>query len=150
MGQIRVSIWASSVYQNHGNDFLFEYRRFDVVLTNPPFSAAQEFILRAKQVARQKVVLLLPLSYLHGKKRLDKIWTDKEFPLSSVYAFSRYVDLSSPLRDDGKYNTAMMVFAWFVWDRNHKGEPVIRWIDNNEFVLRKGECSTEDRQKGNG
>lgn len=81
---------------------------------------------------------MLPLSYLHGKRRFDEIYSDKNFPLARVYVFTRYPMLGEVLREDGKYNTGMMVYAWFVWDKREAGrEPVIRWLDNNDYVLSK-------------
>jgi len=121
-----------------GNDFLKEKEKYDTIITNPPFSLALEFILKAKELCN-KLVLLLPLSYLHGKERYDKIYNDNIFPLSKVYVFTRYPLLGEPLRNDGKYNTGMMVYGWFVWNKNHVGEPVIRWIDNNDYILKRGE-----------
>ena len=116
-------------------NFLNETGKYDTVITNPPYSLAQKFILKAKEVARKKIIFLLPLSYLHGKKRYDEIWTDKYFPLARIYVFTRYPLLGEPLREDGKHNTGMMVYAWFVWERKHKGEPIIKWLDNNEYIL---------------
>ena len=118
-------------------DFLKEIKKYDYVITNPPFSLAYEFVLKAKQVASRKFAFLLPLSYLHGKKRFDRIYTDKAFPLARVYVFTRYPMLGEPLREDGKYNTGMMVYAWFVFDKFYSGEPAIRWIDNNADILSK-------------
>ena len=45
--------------------------------------------------------------------------------------------LGEELREDGKYTTGMMVYAWFVWEKNYSGEPTISWIDNNDDVLSK-------------
>ena len=118
-------------------DFLKETRQFDNVLTNPPYSLAFEFVLKAKEVAKKKIAFLLPLSYLHGKKRFDYIYQDKKFPLARVYVFTRYPMLGDELRSDGKYRTGMMVYAWFIWDKDYTGEPIIRWLDNNKFVLTK-------------
>lgn len=116
-------------------DFLKETRKFDTIITNPPYSKAYEFIQKAKQVANEKICFLLPLSYLHGKKRFDNIWQDTDFPLSRIYVFTRYPMLGDKLRKDGKYRTGMMVYAWYVWVKGDKTEPVIRWIDNNEYVI---------------
>lgn len=118
-------------------DFLTENREYDYVITNPPYSLAFEFVLKAKRVC-SKFAFLLPLSYLHGKKRFDKIYNDRKFPLKSVNVFTRYPLLGDPLREDGKYRTGMMVYAWYVWEKGYEGEPVIRWIDNHEDVIKKG------------
>ena len=45
--------------------------------------------------------------------------------------------LGEKLRGDGKYNTGMMVYAWFVFERGYSDQPLIDWIDNNEDVLSK-------------
>lgn len=116
-------------------DFFKEEKKYDTIITNPPFSKSFQFIKKSKEIANKKIILLLPLSYLHGKKRFDNIWNDKEFPLSRIYVFTRYPMLGEILRDDGKYHTGMMVYAWYVWEKGYTGEPSIRWIDNNNFVI---------------
>jgi hypothetical protein len=118
-------------------DFLTETDKYDTIITNPPFSIAYQFIQKAKQIANHKIIMLLPLSYLHGKKRHDDIWMDKQFPLEKVYVFTRYPLLGELLRVDGKYNTGMMVYAWYVWNKDYKGDAQINWIDNNEWILKK-------------
>ncbi len=118
-------------------DFLTEQREFDTIITNPPYSLALEFIQKAKSLARQKIIFLLPLSYLHGKKRFDAIWLDGTFPLARIYVFTRYPMLGEQLRADGKYNTGMMVYAWYVWEKGHKGAATVHWLDNHQYVLKK-------------
>jgi len=131
-------LWSAYDIQM-GTDFLDEKEQYDIVLTNPPYSLAFEFIQKAKEVAREKIIFLLPLSYLHGKKRYDTIWTDKKFPLARIYVFTRYPMLGVPLRHDGKYPTGMVVYCWMVWERGYKGDPFIKWIDNNQYVIGKGD-----------
>ena len=117
-----------------GKDFLAETRKFDAIVTNPPFSLAKEFILKACEIA-PRFAFLLPLNYLHGKKRLDEIYS-REI-LEKIYVFARYPLLSANIRPDGKYETGMMVYAWYVFDTRNKGAPTIHWIDNSEDVVRK-------------
>ena len=124
-------------YLPEKKDFLEEIGHYDVILTNPPFSKAFEFIKKAKEVS-DSFFFLLPLSYLHGKKRYDEIYSDRGFPLKKVFIFTRYPMLGERLREDGKFHTGMMVYAWFWWEKNYLGESTIDWLDNNEFVLRKG------------
>ena len=120
-------------------DFLTEKSKYQQIITNPPFSLAKEFIFKAKEIS-EKFAFLLPLSYLHGKERYDTVYSDKEYPLDSVYVFTRYPMLGDTLREDGKYNTGMMVYAWFVWDKNSKNpEPIIRWLDNQNYVIGKND-----------
>lgn len=119
-----------------GIDFLEEKRKFNYIITNPPYSLAFEFIIKAREIVKDKFAFLLPLAYLHGKKRFDLIYSDPYFKLKKVYVFTRYPLLSEKIRKDGKYNTGMMVYAWFVFDKMYIGKPMIDWIDNNDFVVK--------------
>lgn len=127
------------VFYDIQKNFLTETEQYDYIITNPPFSIAYEFIQKAKIVAKKKFAFLLPLSYLHGKQRYDRIYSDKEYPLKKVYVFTRYPMLGEKLREDGKYNTGMMVYAWFIFEKNYTGPSVIDWIDNNSDVLSKND-----------
>lgn len=118
-------------------DFLKYKNNHACAITNPPFSLAFEFVLQCKKLVKYKFALLLPLSYLHGKERFDKIYNDESYPLKKVYVFTRYPMLGDPLRADGSYRTGMMVYAWYVWDRAHRGPATLAWLDNNEHVARK-------------
>lgn len=117
-------------------DFFKEVRVFPQIITNPPFSLALQFILKAKEHCSGKFAFLLPLEYLHGKERLDLIFSDREFPLVRVHVFCRRPLLGEDLREDGRYNTGFFAYAWFVWERGGSGPTEVRWIDNSAYVLR--------------
>lgn len=131
-----------------GVDFLamdYEDRPWAQIITNPPYSMALEFVLQAKRSCSHKFAFLLPLDYLHGQERFNRLFQDDEFPLARVWVFTRRPLLGDPLRDDGKFaRTGTSTFAWFVWDRYHRGPAQLGHLDNQEFVLKAGEekCST--------
>ena len=58
--------------------------------------------------------------------------------------FTRYPMLGDELREDGKYRTGMMVYAWYVWENGYGGLPMIDWIDNNDDVLSKKDLKKEE------
>jgi hypothetical protein len=124
-----------------GSDFLAlkPGHEYSYIITNPPYSKSFDFIEKAKTIATSKIAFLLPLTYLQGQERFDKIYQDKNFSLARVHVFIRYPMLGDILRGDGKYRTGMQTYAWFIWDKSHKGPPQIGWIDNREFVLKKGD-----------
>lgn len=126
-----------------GMNFLHHEGTVPQIITNPPFSIAYEFVMKAKQVATRRFAFLLPLSYLHGKQRFDHIWQDKEYPLRRVYVFTRYPLLGEPLREDGKSRTGMMVYSFFYWEKAVPEEiiapPTIHWLDNNHLIVGKGD-----------
>jgi hypothetical protein len=121
----------------HGQDFLLETNKYKTIITNPPYSLAFQFIQKAKQLCND-FYFLLPLSYLHGKQRLDYIYKDKTFPLNCIYVFDRYPMLGDPLRKDNKINTGMMVYAWYHFSNKPEyKEPLIRFIDIQKYILNK-------------
>ena len=131
-------------------DFLKEKQVYNYIITNPPFSIAGDFIEKAKEIS-ERFSFLLPLSYLHGKKRYDEVYCDSSFPLESIYVFTRYPMLGDPLLESGQHRTGMMVYAWFTFSKlvTNK-EPVIRWLDNQNFVVGEKEWKdllTKQQQK---
>ena len=99
---------------------------FDAIVTNPPFSAALEFIKRGLELS-PVVILLLKSNYYNTKNRL-KPWADHtpewEFKLSWRPAFLEKERGKSPLMDCN----------WYVftrdWDEDHsKFRPIERLLD---------------------
>lgn len=124
-----------------GSDFLKENRYNPYIITNPPYSLAKEFILHSIDVVEIKFAMLLPLSYLHGKDRYETFFKNPTvYPLVRVHVFTRCPMLTETIREDGKYNTGMQIYAWFIWEKvwaKSQPEPIITWIDNNGDVKRK-------------
>ena len=98
----------------------------DHIITNPPFKYAEKFAELALIRARSKVALLLRLSWLEGAKR-RKLF--ESTPLARVWVFSSRLSIGrGAARDMGKGGGGMIAFAWFVWDKEHKGPPVLGWL----------------------
>lgn len=104
----------------------------DCILTNPPYSYATEFISRSLGLA-PLVIMLLRLNYLEGgtpktaagrerARVLDK--------LSRVHVFSNRLPMMHRAGWKGPRASSAIAFAWYVWDRDHKGPTTIdriRW-----------------------
>lgn len=126
----------NTIFYDIETDFLKETKHYETIITNPPYSLAYEFIQQAKQCSNN-FFFLLPLSYLHGKKRYDYVYQDKNFPLRKIFVFTRYPMLEDTKRKDGKHKTGMMVYAWYWFDKQYRKSATINWLDNNPFVVRK-------------
>lgn len=103
-------------------------KTFDTVITNPPFSLAKEFIEKGLEVSDRLVVMLCKIQLLEGIKRKDMF---KNTPLKYVYVHTTRQATwkeGKPLDPKGKKWATTMCLAWFVWDKEYKGEPIIRWI----------------------
>ena len=103
-------------------------RKFDNIITNPPFKYAKEFIERGLELANNKVIMFAKIQLLESEKRRELF---EEYPPKSVYVFSKRVNPwrnGSPVDEKGKPWSSTMCFAWFVWEVGFKGETVIKWI----------------------
>ncbi len=117
-------------YGQGGIDFLtYDYnRRFDNIITNPPFFLAKEFIERSIELANKKIIMLAKIQLLESEKRRSLF---NSYPPKYIYVFSKRINPwrnGSPMDEKGKPWSSTMCFAWFVWEIGFKGEPVIRWI----------------------
>jgi hypothetical protein len=74
----------------YGIDFLKEKQKFDYIITNPPYSLWDEFIIQAQKVTNIKFVFLGRIEFLTGLKRFETtIYNCNDFCLSRVYLFVR-------------------------------------------------------------
>ncbi len=122
------------IYRNYGSgvvnfldDGMFsDLKEQDNIVTNPPFNLALEFVLQSKKLAKNKVAMFLKTVFLESDKRFD-MFQDKDFPLKTVYQFSKRVSL---YKGGVKMkNSGMVAYAWFVWERGYIGKPSIEWIN---------------------
>lgn len=102
-------------------DFLGEIPacfRADHIITNPPYKHAKHFVEKALSLTTGKVAMLLRLAFLESKDRYDLF---QATPLKTVYVFSKRLSMAAN-------GSAMIPFAWFVWEHGYTGKPQIEWI----------------------
>lgn len=103
-------------------------RKFNTIITNPPFKYAKEFIIRGLELSEKYVVMFAKIQLLEGKDRKKMF---EQTPLKYVYVHS---SRQNPMRngkdrdENGKKWSSTMAFAWYVWDKEYTGEPIIKWI----------------------
>ena len=103
-------------------DFLQSNKEVDNIITNPPFNLSTEFTLQALKLAHKKIILLNKLSFLEGIKRNKEIFSQKK--LKNIYVFSKRLNFR---KYSGEIN-GLMAFAWFVFDKNYNGKPILDWV----------------------
>jgi hypothetical protein len=96
--------------QIHNEDFLkFEKNsiKYDLIIGNPPFSLAKEFLEHCFKVANDQtdIVMLLRLAFLESRERY-KFW--KEHPISELYVLHK-----RPKFINGKSDAT--AYGFFVW-----------------------------------
>lgn len=112
-------------YGQAGCDFL-TYRprfRFDHIVMNPPFTHVLEFAERALEHSPDKVAILARLLWLEGKAMRAMA---ERTGLARVWVFSGRIQIpKASYRIPGK---GMVAYAWYVWERGHRGPWTGGWI----------------------
>ena len=117
-------------YGEGGIDFLTHDfgRKFDNVITNPPFKFAKDFIERGLELANDKVIMFAKIQLVESESR-RKLF--EEYPPKYIYTFSKRINPwrnGSLVDENGKPWSSTMCFSWFVWEVGFKGETIHRWI----------------------
>ena len=117
-----------------GVDFLNDqhiqkyYKKFDNIITNPPFKYGKEFVAQSKKVARNKVCIFHTTTFISGVRRYD-MWQDAEFPLRTMYQFSGRVSFKrNGILDQEVPAGGWISWAWFVFEKGYAGKPTLQWI----------------------
>ena len=100
----------------HQKDFLlFNNRKTDNIVTNPPFKLTEQFLLTALELSSQKVAMLLPIRYLTGLNR-KKIFD--EYPLNKLIVIPYKIDFTNS-------GNPMFECAWYVWNKQSTKQEII-------------------------
>jgi hypothetical protein len=122
---------------------------FDWIITNPPFRLAEEFILRAHEMACVGVAMLVRTSFIESVGRHRRLF--KPYPPALVAQFTERVPMIRG-RLDGRATTATS-YCWIVWrkaETNQTGakQTLLTWIPkcrkrferpgdyDNDFIFR--------------
>lgn len=104
---------------NTGEDFLnIPCKDCDWIITNPPFSIAEQFILRCHE-HKKPFALLLKSQYWHAKKRLPVFNLTRP---THVLPLTWRPDFCFGERGSG---SPLMDVIWVVWDLNHPTEHTV-------------------------
>ena len=120
-----------------GLDFLktYPYNKFKgaaahpfVIITNPPYSLATEFIEHALGILPDGglYIALMNINYLAGQKRHQEIYSKGS--LREIYVFSkRIVCWKNGERPKDKCGS-IANYAWYVFQKGYNGQPTLYWL----------------------
>ena len=109
-------------------DFLsddYPIEQADVVIMNPPYSTLEPFLIRALEIAQDKLIVLARTQSLEGVSRFKNIYMEN--PPTSIY---QYIDRIQCWRSGVKpTGSSAQAYCWLVWDREKKNSPtVFHWM----------------------
>ena len=121
------------VYRGYGEEESYDFLSCtetnidEDIITNPPYKYAKEFVEKAMDVVTpgRKVAMFLKLTFLEGQGRRKMFL---KYPPKVVYVFSGRVKCAMN-GDFEQTGSSAVAYAWFVWEKGFKGEPVIRWVN---------------------
>ena len=97
-----------------------------------------------------RVAMLLPLRFLEGRERADIIDGGR---LARVHVFINRIPMMHRHDWQGPRATNAHAYAWFIWDRDHKGPAEVHRIEckkkmtNIEQLTRELELETERNRR---
>jgi hypothetical protein len=97
-------------------DFLthpFEVQSWDWVITNPPFRLAEEFVIRALQVARDGVAILARTVFIESVGRYHNLF--ERTPPTTLAQFTERVPMVKGRVD--RAATTATSYAWLIWEK---------------------------------
>jgi hypothetical protein len=106
---------------------------FDWVITNPPFNLAEDFISRARQIARRGVAVLARTVFIESVGRFERL-----FEPDPPAIFGQFVERVPMVKGrlDKKASTATG-YAWFVWLNEEVSSTKLVWIPPCRKALEK-------------
>jgi hypothetical protein len=103
-------------------DFLMEWAlplpHIGAIVTNPPYKQADQFVAHALTLC-PRVMMLLRLAFLESRRRSDLI---DDGSLARVHVFHSRLPMMHRHGWQGPRASSSIAFAWFVWDRAHRGK----------------------------
>ena len=96
----------------------------EAIITNPPFKLANEFVEHALDLC-PRVVMLLRLAFLESDRRCGIL---EDRGLARIHVFRKRLPMMHRAGWEGRKASSGMAFAWFVWNREHRGPATINRI----------------------
>jgi len=122
------NVYSSDLYDRgygeSGIDFILMNRKFDNIITNPPFHSAEQFVSSGIRNANKKIALLLRLAFLESAGRQLRIFNLN--PPTKVWVFSERITFYP--KGAVRKGSGTTAYAWFVWDKSQMRDTQLCWL----------------------
>jgi len=114
----------------HCTDYLafnFALTKFDLVIGNPPYKHAEQFVRKSHALLtpQGEMIFLLRLAFLEGQARGKGLWC--EIPPRFVYVLSKRPSFIT--EGDKKGKTDATAYALFHWVKGDHRPTTLSWLD---------------------
>lgn len=110
-------------------DFLQYEGTFDGdIITNPPYSKAKEFVLKALEIVPEgrKVAMFVKLTFLETKGRKQLF---QDYPPETVYISSSRLHCWKNGNEEASKGSNAIAYCWIVWKKGFRGDTKIKWFN---------------------
>ena len=121
---------------SYGHDFLdddYPFNSADIIIMNPPYSILEPFMIRALDIAKEKVIMLGRMQALEAEGRYENIYINN--PPTDIY---QYVDRIQCWKNgEEPTGSSAQGYVWLVWDYLNKpadGCPRFHWIRREDKI----------------
>lgn len=124
--KVRMQDWLTVQPVDETNEIWF-YRYPKIVVQNPPFKLALEFVQHGLELLNKGELLfsLHRIQFLETRERFAKLYGNKQKP-KCVFVFANRVTCVAPgIPNKGQ---GAMCYAWFMWQKGFRGNTQIKWI----------------------
>ena len=100
-----------------------------LILTNPPYRYAMEFVLHALELLSENsyCIMFLKLTFSEEQKRFSELF--RHHPPKRVLVFSKRMKCArNGVFKAGEDDSSAVAYCWYIWEKGFKGKPVIEWI----------------------
>lgn len=96
-----------------------------IIITNPPYKFAQEFVEHALELGAEKVAMFLKITFLEGQKRRKMF---EKYPPKTVAVFSKRIQVAINGDPEMFAKSSAACYAWFIWEKGFNGKPEVEWL----------------------
>lgn len=99
------------------------------IVTNPPYRYAKEFVLHALELVPEGslVCMFLKTTFAEGKGRYRDLFSNHP-PLRVLQCVERVLCARNADFEAQRKQGSAVAYAWWVWQRGHRGPAVLDWI----------------------
>lgn len=100
--------------------------RAPIILTNPPYREAKEFILHSIELGAKYVYMFLKTTFLEGQERYSDLFS--KYPPKEIWVFSKRVQVALNNNPEEFKKSSAVSYSWFIWEKGFTGDPTIHWL----------------------